>query len=382
MITIIILYTIWKICQETNKKRVKNVDIYIVTCYNCNRNKCNNYVTNYKKFVTEEFMKAKFVRRGIIIAAFASAVLISGQEAKAADIKPLAPVIKQELNSENNVKSLTSVLAEVKKEAIVTEMIKIKSAQEMRFELLFNNKGIARTSEEYILVYTQADQASEWTGKIFDMSLVDIISEEKGFVYIQSGDVVGYVKAGNLIVKTDAIEFAKTVLVQEYPEQDIFALSEEAIFESFSVGETREEEEARIAAEEEARKAAEKARIQAEKEAKLQKGKNVIKYAKKFIGNPYVYGGSSLTRGTDCSGYVKSVYAHFGVYLPRTSYSMRSVGKAVKYNDMQPGDIVCYSGHVALYAGNGMIVHAANEKDDITMSSVNYARIITIRRMF
>lgn len=327
-------------------------------------------------------MKAKFVKRGIIIATLASAILIPGQEAMAAEVKPLIPVVKQELNSEIDANALTNVLAEVKKEAVVTETIKIKSAEEMQFEMLFDNKGFATVSEEYLLVHAAADENSDWTGKIFDMSVVEITAEENGFVAIQSGDVTGYVKAENLIIGKDAIETAKTVLTAEYPEQNIFELSEEEIFENFSVGETKEAEAARLAAEEAARKAAEEARIAAEKAAKLQKGKDVIKYAKKFIGNPYVYGGTSLTRGTDCSGYVKSVYAHFGIYLPRTSYSMRSVGTSVKYSDMQPGDIVCYSGHVALYAGDGMIVHAANEEDDITMDSVNYAKIITIRRMF
>ncbi|MBQ8804148.1 MAG: C40 family peptidase [Tyzzerella sp.] len=327
-------------------------------------------------------MKANFVKKGIIIAALASVILIPVEQVVAAEVKSLTTAFKQEVNSEIDANALTNALAEVKKETNATEVIKIKSAEEMQFEKMFESKAFANVSGEYLLVNVTADENSDWTGKVFNMSVVEITGEENGFMAIQSGDVVGYVKAENLIIGKDAVATAKAALEAAFPEQDVYTLSEEQIFESFSVGETREAEEARLAAEEAARIAAEEARIAAEKAAKLQQGKDLISYAKQFIGNPYVYGGSSLTRGTDCSGYVKSVYAHYGIYLPRTSYSMRSVGTSVSYSDMQPGDIVCYSGHVALYAGDGMIVHAANEEDGITIDSVNYDRIITIRRMF
>ena len=81
-------------------------------------------------------------------------------------------------------------------------------------------------------------------------------------------------------------------------------------------------------------------------------------FAKQFIGNPYVWGGTSLTNGADCSGFVQSVYAHFGFSLPRTSTAQRGVGRAVSYAEAQPGDIICYNGHVGIYAGNGQIVNA------------------------
>lgn len=327
-------------------------------------------------------MKVNFIKKGIMIVTLAGAMLIPGQQAEAAESTSPMTAIKYEMNSEINANALTNALADMKKEAEVTTTIKIKSAEEMQFEMLFADKAFANVSGEYLLVNVAADENSDWTGKVFNMSVVEITAEENEWAAIQSGDVIGYVKAENLIIGKDAIATAKSLLETAFPEQNIYTLSEGQVFESFSVGETREAEEARLAAEEAARKAAEEARVAAEKAAKLQKGKDLISYAKKFIGNPYVYGGTSLTRGTDCSGYVKSVYAHFGVSLPRTSYSMRKVGTSVKYSEMQPGDIVCYPGHVALYAGDGMIVHAANERDDITMDSVNYAKIITIRRIF
>ena len=105
-------------------------------------------------------------------------------------------------------------------------------------------------------------------------------------------------------------------------------------------------------------------------------------YACQFIGNPYVYGGTSLTNGADCSGFVMSVYAAYGVSLPHSSGSLRSVGYGVSKSDMQPGDIVCYNGHVGIYAGNGKLVDAVNSSKGICLSNAFRDPIITVRRIF
>ena len=110
-------------------------------------------------------------------------------------------------------------------------------------------------------------------------------------------------------------------------------------------------------------------------------GQAVIDYACQFIGNPYVWGGTSLTEGADCSGFVQSVYAHFGISLPRTTWDMENVGVAVSYEQALPGDIVLYDGHVGLYMGDGTIVNAMNEADGIGICSATYTNIITIRRV-
>ena len=363
---------------------MKYVDIISVTCYNSFCNKCNKYVTFKNKIVTEVSMKANFLKKGIVLAAFAGAVMFSTEEVIAADHMSLTKAIK-EVNTDINANALTSALVEVKKETPVTTTIAIKSTEEMQFEKLFNGKAFANT-EDYVLVYTEANEASEVAGKLYKMSEVTVESQDEEWVSLQSGNVKGYVNVNTLLIGRDAIESAKTVLTETYADKDIFTLTEKEIFDTFKEGETLEEEKARLAAEEAARiaaeKAAEEARLAAEREAKLKKGKSVISYAKQFLGNPYVYGGTSLTNGTDCSGFVKSVYKHFGVSLPRTSGSMRSVGQKVSTKDMMPGDIVCYSGHVALYMGDGKIIHASNPRDGIKISNnVFYKTVITVRRV-
>lgn len=111
------------------------------------------------------------------------------------------------------------------------------------------------------------------------------------------------------------------------------------------------------------------------------KGKEIAIYACGFIGNPYVSGGTSLTNGADCSGFTQSVYKAFGYSIPRTSYSQRGAGKEVSYSQAQPGDIICYAGHVAIYIGNGKIVHASTAKTGIKISYATYRQILSVRRI-
>ena len=111
------------------------------------------------------------------------------------------------------------------------------------------------------------------------------------------------------------------------------------------------------------------------------KGQQIADFACKYIGNPYRAGGTSLTDGADCSGFVWAVYQAFGYSLPRSSYAQSSVGRAVSYSEAQPGDIIYYGGHVGIYIGNGQIVHASTERTGIKITAATYRSIITVRRI-
>ena len=174
----------------------------------------------------------------------------------------------------------------------------------------------------------------------------------------------------------------------------------------FIQAESKAEEEARLAKEEAERKAArEAAAAKAAQNAAAKSstssgnsaapaatvdtssgsemGQAVAEYALQFKGNPYVYGGTSLTNGADCSGFVMSVYANFGVSLPHSSSADRTQGSAVDgLANAQPGDLICYSGHVALYIGNGQIVHASTKKTGIIVSNADYKKVLAVRRIF
>lgn len=110
-------------------------------------------------------------------------------------------------------------------------------------------------------------------------------------------------------------------------------------------------------------------------------GQEVVNFAMQFVGNPYVWGGTSLTNGADCSGFVMSVFGHFGISLPHSSYMLRSCGRAVSYSNAQPGDLICYSGHVAIYAGGGRIVGAQSSATGIATQNATYRTILAVRRV-
>lgn len=114
-------------------------------------------------------------------------------------------------------------------------------------------------------------------------------------------------------------------------------------------------------------------------------GKKIANYACQYIGNPYVYGGTSLTNGADCSGFTYRIYSNFGYTIPRTSYEQRSAGKGVSYENAQPGDLICYEGHVAMYIGGGLIVHASSSspypRGGIKISNAQYRPILAVRRI-
>ena len=319
-----------------------------------------------------------------------------------------------------------------------------RQLENKREEESFKSLVIAKVND-YVNVRSIPSEEGETLGKLYDKSVGEYISEENGWYEITSGSVTGYVKAEYCVTGEDAVELAKkvgtriatvnttTLKVREEPGLDATVLglipiddqlivTEElgdwvkvnieegdgyvstdyvTLSTEFVKAESKEEEEARLAKEEAERKAAQAAAKAAAKSSSSSSsgsqevyapvisgsgselGQSVANFACQFVGNPYVWGGTSLTNGADCSGFVMSVYNNFGVSLPHSSSADRSVGAAVNgIENAQPGDIVCYSGHVAIYIGNGQIVHASTAKTGIIISNASYRSILSVRRIF
>ena len=218
--------------------------------------------------------------------------------------------------------------------------------------------------ESFLYIRSEPTKQSEWVGKLYPGYAAKIVGPVGEWTKIESGSVTGYVYSQYIIIGRNA---------QQKAEEVVEASASADPKEAFSYAESKEEEEARLAAE-----AEEEARAVREAAGS---GQAVVDYACQFIGNPYVWGGTSLTNGADCSGFVQSVYAHFGVNLPRTSSEMRSAGRGVSYSEALPGDIICYDGHVGIYMGDGQIVNAINSRKGIGILPATYKGILTVRRL-
>lgn len=290
-------------------------------------------------------MNLQFIKKRVSVFLIAGCALLFGNQALATDTTtPADSTVKFHQMS------------------ITDKVIGIGKLLEQDTDAPLQNIAFLQIDDEngYQYIREKADSNSEWVGKMSSDDAAFILESGNTWSKIQSGDVTGYIQNKYLLVGKIASRKAESMLKEKFVGINLNLLDEKILFCSFSQAISREE-------------------IEAQKAAKRQ---SVVDFAEQFIGNPYVWGGASLTRGADCSGFVKSVYANFGVSLPHSSYGMRRVGTEISVNDIQPGDIVCYDGHVGIYAGNGKIVNAIDEEHGIGMSSLRYAKIVTVRRIF
>ena len=362
-----------------------------------------------------------------------TAALIVPQKQESTDEVPAEEIKDAKVIEETMMASTTKTVSEKEKELATKK-------EEESFKSL-----VIADVNDYVNVRSIPSEEGEILGKLYDDSVGEFISEQDGWYEITSGNVTGFVKAEYCVTGEDAVDLAKevgtriatvtttTLYVRQEPStesavigmvpiEDELLVTEEleewvkvnieegdgyvsldyvTLSTEFVKAESKAEEEARLAEEEAERRAAQAA-AQAAAAKNAPKGsqevtppviptnsnssalgQSVADFACQFVGNPYVWGGTSLTNGADCSGFVMSVYANFGVSLPHSSAADRNVGYAVNgLENAQPGDIICYSGHVALYIGNGQIVHASTSKTGIIISNASYRSILSIRRIF
>ena len=391
------------------------------------------------------FNKTRFAAGLLSIAMLTSALDMT---VYAVEIDKLLPVAGLDLSLNEGV-SMKSVAEE---QGLDTETVIVEPAEVVKNDMLeemkedYSNLVIADVND-YVNIRSLPSEEGEIVGKLYDNSVGNFLEEKDGWIKIESGSCVGFVKAEYCVTGEAANEMAKEVgrrtaivttetlnvrkepntdaaIIGQVPMEEVLTVTDEAggwvqikveegygyvsvdyvtLSTEFVEAESREEEKARLQKEEEerlaaleaARKAQEAAAAAAAEEAaQIQAaaavstgdgslGQQVADFALQFVGNPYVYGGTSLTNGADCSGFTLAVYSNFGVSLPHSAAAQNKKGTNVgSIDNAVPGDLVYYSGHVGIYIGNGQIVHAGNSRTGIIVSNANYDRILGVRRIF
>ena len=224
----------------------------------------------------------------------------------------------------------------------------------------------------FLYVRSEPTKESEYVGKLYPGYAAKITGPVGEWTAVESGDVTGYVKTEYILTGAEAQTYAENLVTEAQQEG-----KEEA--EAFTYAVSRKSEEAQMTQEVQGNvQQTETTEVSAQPASN---GQAIVDYACQFIGNPYVWGGTSLTDGADCSGFVQSVFAHFGISLPRTTYDQIYAGVEVSYDQAMPGDLICYDGHIGIYIGNGQIVNAQNPEQGIGISPATYTTILSVRRI-
>lgn len=273
----------------------------------------------------------------------------------------------------------------------------------------FTNLGIAHV-DNHLNIRQEPSETGKLVGKLSKDAACEILSVENGWAHIKSGKVEGYCSTDYLYMGDEAIARGRevasmiakvntqTLKVREQPTTDSITITLIPQDEELEVVEIMEngwikfmldDEEAYVSGdyvdvEERLEKAVTLTELlygQGVSDVRV----SLVQFAKQYVGNPYVWGGTSLTKGTDCSGFTMSVYKKYGISLPHHAASQAKLGRKISLSEAQPGDLVFYAkngsiNHVAIYIGNGQVIHASNPKTGIKISSVNYRTPACVRR--
>ena len=266
----------------------------------------------------------------------------------------------------------------------------------------YDNLGIANVEDSLNIRETPVD--GKIVGRLLKDAACEVISEEDGWYYIESGEISGYVSQEFLLTGDEALRRAWDVMANVATvTADALCLREAPNTESEIVEMLGNSEKLEVVEEldgwakvvvdsTEGYVSADYISISQELEtartlSQILYGMDVselrvqmVEFAQQFVGYPYVYGGNSLTNGTDCSGFTNLIYAHFGISIPRTATTQYNYGTKISVSELKPGDLIIYGEyqieHVGMYIGNGMIVHASNERTGIKYSQMYYRNII------
>lgn len=274
----------------------------------------------------------------------------------------------------------------------------------------YKNLGMANVSN-HLNIREEPHEGGKLVGKMSNNAACDILGYDGDWIKIKSGDVEGYCHSDYLLVGELAKLRAESVItkeaestsgglrVREHPNTDSEILTTMAEGERLEVVGDEVNGWIQVMVDDQVGYiSAEYAEIKEELSTamtmtELMYGDGVsdvrvdlCQFAKKFIGNPYVWGGTSLTKGADCSGFVMSVFKQYGISLPHSSRAQAQMGTKISLSEAKPGDLVFYSGggrinHVAIYIGGGQVVHASNPRTGIRISSASYRTISTVRRI-
>lgn len=266
----------------------------------------------------------------------------------------------------------------------------------------YTHLGICNVQENNLNIRQEPDESGKLVGKLPKNAACEIVSSEDGWAYITSGKVEGYVKEEYLLTgfeaKKKGEELASAIAVattsglniREFPSTDAEVVTQVASGETLDIVEIQNDGWIKVYLDdEEVYVSSDYVEVKSDLETaitmtELLYGQGVsdvrvdlCQYAKQFLGNPYVWGGTSLTNGADCSGFVLSVFGKYGVSLPHSSRAQANMGTSISASELQPGDLVFYAkggtvNHVAIYIGNGQVIHASSPKTGIKISNYNY----------